>query len=173
MQEDQGSGSRGSAIADPRQACAKPAEHDSHLPMDRRAACHCEQLVLACAGEPRKISLCHCLDCQRRTGSLFSVAAFFPREQITPISGEAKSFTRASASGFPVTFHFCPACGSTLSWEAARLPDLIGVAAGAFAQPDFPMPSQAVWTQDRHPWIQLPEPIVTHARNPEKAARKE
>ncbi|HEY0595916.1 GFA family protein, partial [Sphingopyxis sp.] len=73
--------------------------------MERHASCHCGQLVLCCAGEPTKVSLCHCLDCQRRTGSIFSIAAFFPRAAVAVTAGVAKAFRRASASGFDVIFH--------------------------------------------------------------------
>ncbi|WP_332820101.1 GFA family protein [Sphingopyxis sp.] len=141
--------------------------------MERHASCHCGQLVLRCTGEPTKVSLCHCLDCQRRTGSIFSIAAFFPREQVVVTAGVAKVFSRASASGFGVSFHFCPDCGSSLWWEPERLPHLIGVAAGTFADPSFPAPEQAVWSEDQHPWFELPPGIITHPGNPAHAARRE
>lgn len=136
--------------------------------MSREAQCHCGALALECAGEPVKVSLCHCLDCQRRSGSLFSVAAFFPREQITIVRGEARRFTRPSASGFAVTFSFCPGCGTNLWWEPERLPAMIGVAAGTFADPSFPAPTQAVWSENAHAWLDLPAIIAGHARNPER-----
>lgn len=116
------------------------------------------------------MSLCHCFDCQRRTGSLFSVAAFFLREQVVVTAGVAKSFRRPSESGSDVSFQFCPECGSSLWWEPDRLPHLIGVAAGAFADLGFPMPAQAVWSENRHMWLELPAEITAHARNPVKAA---
>ncbi len=132
----------------------------------RTASCHCGDLTLRCDGAPRKISLCHCLQCQRRTGSLFSVAVFYDREQVSIERGTTASFVRESASGLPVTFRFCPGCGSNLFWEPARMPRLIGVAAGAFADPDFPMPDQAVWTKEGHHWIDLPEGIAAFEENP-------
>lgn len=141
--------------------------------MERTASCHCDKLVLRCTGEPAKVSLCHCTDCQRRTGSLFSVAAFFPRERVELPAGTAKTFTRSSASGFDVAFHFCLDCGTSLWWEPDRLPHLIGVAVGAFADRDFPMPEQAVWREDRHHWLELPEAITAHERNPVKAKSSE
>jgi hypothetical protein len=36
----------------------------------RRAACSCGQLHLTIEGEPSRISMCHCLECQRRTGAV-------------------------------------------------------------------------------------------------------
>ena len=132
----------------------------------RTARCHCGHLTMECSGAPKKISMCHCLQCQRRTGSLFSIAVFYAREKVAVATGKTGTFERESASGFPVTFHFCPDCGSNVFWEPARLPHLIGVAAGAFADPDFPMPEQAVWMKEGHGWIALPEGITAFAENP-------
>lgn len=134
--------------------------------MFREASCHCRTLRLGCEGEPVKVSLCNCFDCQRRTGSLFSVAAFFPREAVRLLEGQARHFRRPSASGHPVTFHFCMDCGSTLWWEPDRMPHLAGVAAGSFADAAFAAPTQAVWTSDKHHWLTFPDTIVQHERNP-------
>jgi len=41
-------------------------------PTTRRAACNCGQLSLTIEGEPVRISMCHCLECQRRTGAVIS-----------------------------------------------------------------------------------------------------
>jgi hypothetical protein len=118
----------------------------------RTATCACEQLRVTCAGEPTKISLCHCLDCQKRTGSTYGVAAFFPRKD-AEANGVFRTFRRGSDSGSAVNFHFCPECGSTVFWEPERLPDSIAVAVGSFADPAFPAPSQSVYNQRRHAWV--------------------
>jgi len=118
----------------------------------RIAACACGQLRAECRGEPRLVALCHCLDCQRRTGSAFGIAAFWPRESVAA-EGRASGFSRLADSGFGIRFHFCPDCGSTVYWEPARKPEMIAVAVGAFADPGFPAPQQAVWDQRRHPWV--------------------
>lgn len=123
--------------------------------MARLATCACGQLRARCAGEPRKVSLCHCLACQRRTGSTYGIAAFFPRDAVQ-VDGASRSYERPSDSGFPVRFHFCPDCGSTVFWEPQRMPDAVAVAVGAFADPGFPAPSQAVYGQHRHPWVRDP-----------------
>ena len=132
----------------------------------RSACCHCGALVLECEGEPRKVSMCHCLLCQRRTGSAFGVAAFYERERVTVTRGAPRRYSRDSASGFPVAFHFCPDCGSNVWWEPARLPGLIGVALGAFADPAFPAPEQAVFVRDKHHWLELPHQVGAFDCNP-------
>jgi hypothetical protein len=85
------------------------------------------------------------------------VAAFFPPQAVTA-TGETREFRRPSDSGFEVVFRFCPTCGSTVWWEGLRFPDRIAVAAGAFADPAFPPPSQGVHGEHRHHW--LPEDLV-------------
>lgn len=98
------------------------------------------------------VALCHCLECQKRTGSTYGVAAFFPRQSVET-SGASQTYRRAADSGFAVTFHFCPHCGSTVFWEAARRPELIAVAVGSFADPTFPAPTQSVYNERRHFWL--------------------
>lgn len=119
----------------------------------RRASCSCGSLTLECAGDPLRVSLCHCLACQQRTGSVFGVQARFARDQVT-ISGAATSYERQGDSGGHVTFHFCPHCGSTVYWEPDGLPDHLIVAAGAFADPAFPAPSMTVYEDRRHGWVE-------------------
>jgi hypothetical protein len=138
----------------------------------RTARCHCGAVELRCKGRPRKISMCHCLDCQRRTGSPFSVAVFYPREKVDIGGGRTKNFERNSASGSAVKFSFCVRCGSNVYWETRRLPALIGVALGAFANPKFPRPTQSVWSTDKHHWLVLPKGIVEHEFNSSTRVRK-
>ena len=126
----------------------------------RQALCSCGELRVLCEGEPAKVSICHCDDCRRRTGSAFGIAAFFDRSRIT-IEGKAKLFTRNSDSGHKVDFHFCPTCGSTVFYEPARKPDMIAVAVGTFADPLFPMPQQSVWDDKRYTWIAFPDEMLT------------
>ena len=89
------------------------------------AACVCEQFTLSCSGDPAQVTLCHCLACQRRTGSTYGIAAFYPRESVR-VTGDATAYTRQSDSGYPVTFYFCPHCGATVYWKPSRKPEMVG-----------------------------------------------
>jgi hypothetical protein len=121
----------------------------------RRATCSCGQLGLSVEGEPARISMCHCLECQRRTGAAISNQARFRREQIT-FAGESTAWTRTAESGNALTFHFCPTCGSTVYWEGQGFPGYVAVAIGTFADPSFPAPTISVWEESRHPWVTHP-----------------
>ncbi|MFV3128864.1 GFA family protein [Niveispirillum sp. KHB5.9] len=118
---------------------------------ERMASCGCGQLRVTCTGEPVRISICHCLECQKRTGSVFGTQARFPRAQVT-IEGSTTPWVRFGDSGQSATFHFCPVCGSTVYWEPSAMPDFISVAVGAFADPQFPPPFVSVYEERMHPW---------------------
>src|SRR6516225_11787947 len=121
----------------------------------RHASCSCGQLNLTVEGEPVRIAMCHCLECQRRTGAVISNQARFRREQIT-IAGKATEWKRKADSGNVLTYSFCPVCGSTVYLENTGFPDVIAVAIGAFADPSFPAPTVSVWEECRHAWVPMP-----------------
>lgn len=122
---------------------------------DRLAACSCGQLTARVTGEPVRISVCHCLACQRRTGSVFGQQARFRREDVV-VAGDSTRYTRTGDEGTRCTFHFCPHCGATVYYEPEGLPDFISVPVGAFADPGFPSPKVSVYESRKHGWVQVP-----------------
>lgn len=120
----------------------------------RSARCACGQVQVDCTGEPDKVSVCHCLECQRRTGSAFGVAVFFTRSQVR-VAGETRIYSRKSDGGFTVASHFCPTCGTTVFWYPSRKPDRVAIGLGCFADPTFPAPHQQVYEHHRHAWVTL------------------
>lgn len=128
----------------------------------RQACCSCGQLRVTCDGEPVRTSMCHCLECQKRTGSPFGVQARFRHAQVT-ISGQAREFTRTGEQGNQVISRFCPECGSTLYWTLSGDPDLIAVALGNFADPTLPAPRFSFHERRRHAWVVVPDhPDMKH-----------
>ncbi len=120
----------------------------------RRAECRCGRLSATCEGEPVRISVCHCLDCQRRSGSVFAAQARFPKEKVR-IEGEYKSYTHIADSGNEGTFNFCPNCGGQVFYSARPFRETIAVAIGAFADPHFPAPKFSVWESRKHDWVAI------------------
>lgn len=124
--------------------------------MDRLAQCHCGSLRARTTGEPLAVNLCHCRDCQRRTGALAGSGAVFAKAQVT-IEGNSKVFERDGQEGRKLRFHFCPACGTSLYWEWDFRPDWCVVAVGTFADPAFPPPTASIYEESKHAWVQLPD----------------
>ena len=130
----------------------------------RLAACHCGQLHLVVEGEPFAVSICHCLACQRRTGSAFGMQAGYNADQVQ-ITGRYSDYSRISdeADQKEHVFHFCPDCGSQVFYTEPTEEDLIIVSVGAFADPSFPPPTESGYDSRRHPWIGLPESVARNA----------
>jgi len=128
----------------------------------RTASCSCGQLSLAIDGDPLRVSICHCLACQRRTGSVFGVQARFNAGQVA-ITGRSSEYVRTGDGGGRSRFHFCPSCGSTVYYRFEQGGDFIAVPVGAFADPAFPPPVVSVYEERQHAWVRLPEDIEHHA----------
>jgi hypothetical protein len=110
------------------------------------------------SGDPVRVSICHCLACQRRTGSVFGQQARFPRENVT-ISGSSTEYVRVGNEGGQCRFHFCPVCGSTVYYEPEGQEAFLAIPVGAFAEPEFPAPVVSVYEERMHRWVVLPADI--------------
>ena len=122
------------------------------------ASCRCGQLSVSCEGEPARVSVCHCLDCQKRTGSAFSAQARWPEERVQ-VSGEAREWVRIADSGRSATYRFCPECGSTVLYTNEGFPGLVAVPLGAFAGESadggeaLPAPGHSVYEHRKKEWV--------------------
>lgn len=123
----------------------------------RKATCSCGQLSVTCTGDPVRISVCHCLACQKRTGSVFGMQARWRHEDVT-IEGTSTAYTRVGDSGSPITFHFCATCGATVFYRISD-PAFVAVPVGAFADPAFPPPRVTVYEARQHAWARLPDSL--------------
>jgi len=122
----------------------------------REAACSCGQLRVEVQGDPVRVSMCHCLACQRRTGSVFGVQSRYPASAVR-IAGEATEYVRTADSGKRIRFSFCPLCGSTVYYRFEGNDDIVAIPVGAFADPAFPRPAFSVWEDRQHAWVSVPE----------------
>ena len=130
---------------------------------ERTASCRCGQLRATVTGEPRRVSVCHCLNCKKRSGSAFAVQARWPVDQVK-IEGRSKSFEKVADSGNWATFHFCPDCGSDVHYNnAGKFDGMIAIPLGAFNDPFFLKPRFSVWEQRQHDWVAINGDGVEHS----------
>ena len=118
------------------------------------AQCLCGALSLKLRETSKLIVACHCLACQRRTGSPFGLGVFHAIDTVE-ISGTATEFIHVGDSGRKVRCYFCPTCGSTVYWKPDVLPSLIGVAVGALGDPGFPAPAFSIFERSKHHWVHV------------------
>jgi hypothetical protein len=131
---------------------------DSHS-----ASCRCGQLKATVTGEPVRVSVCHCLDCKKRTGSAFSAQARWPVDQVR-FDGESKTWMHHADSGNRITHHFCPDCGSTVHYVIeGKFDGLVAIPLGAFDDPYFLQPRFSVWEERKHDWVEILGEDVDHS----------
>lgn len=105
-----------------------------------------------------RVSVCHCLACQRRTGSVFGAQARFPRLAVT-VAGTSAEYVRVGDEGTKSTFRFCPNCGATVYYTMDEMPEAVAIPVGAFAEPSFAAPSFSVYEERMHSWVSMPSGI--------------
>jgi hypothetical protein len=120
-----------------------------------KASCRCGQLKATVTGEPVRVSVCHCLNCKKRSGSAFAAQARWPAEQVV-IEGRSNSFEKVADSGNRATFHFCPECGSDVHYDInGKFDGQIAIPLGAFDDPYFLSPKFSVWEKRKHDWVEI------------------
>lgn len=129
------------------------------------AVCACGDASVTIDGPLKIHAVCHCANCRRRTGSAFGWSAYFPREALVATSGALTAYgVHDAPRGVDQRRWFCSRCGSTLYWfDDARFPALVGVAAGALADP-LPTPptlsashaGKCAWIEFAGDWKTLP-----------------
>ncbi|PEQ12834.1 aldehyde-activating protein [Novosphingobium sp. PC22D] len=102
--------------------------------------CLCGAVRFIARGEPRRVGLCHCMDCRKHHGALFHASAIFPADAVT-VEGEVGTFGGR---------HFCPRCGSPVF---GRSDDEVEVNLGALDTPDRFEPGYELWTIRRESWL--------------------
>ncbi len=127
----------------------------------RHATCRCGQLAITCTGNPVRVSVCHCYDCQKRSGSAFAVQARFPDTAVT-VTGEHNVYTHVGDSGANADFHFCPTCGGTLWYHARPFREMYAVPVGAFGDLGFPAPTFSVWESRKLDWVKVETEDMEH-----------
>ena len=129
----------------------------------RAASCSCGQLRVQVKGEPL-VGICHCLACQKRTGSVFATLARFSAP--FAVFGAATEYVRVGDQGAKFTFRFCPVCGTTVFHTEEGDEQSVSIAVGALADSTLPAPRVSVYDCRRHPWVQLPPGMVSFERDP-------
>jgi len=128
----------------------------------RTASCSCRQLTVTVTEDPVRVSVCHCLACQRRTGSVFGVQARFRREAVQ-VKGEWKQYVRTGDEGSKITFSFCPDCGAAVRYHMEGQEDSVAIPVGAFAEPGLPAPTSSAYEERKHSWVGMPDNIERKA----------
>src|SRR5215813_12050898 len=91
--------------------------------------CLCGQVRYSANADPAIVAVCHCKNCQKQTGTAFSVVVGVPKSAVS-IQGTLKTFHDRGNCGQPVDRNFCADCGSPIVSDVAVVPELRFIKAG-------------------------------------------
>jgi hypothetical protein len=136
-------------------------------PTEFAGHCLCGSITYRVTAAPVMQGVCHCTDCQRQTGTAFSVIIGVPRDALT-IEGDTLSShaTVGEMHGMPTERNFCSACGSPIVSLVDAWPELAWIKAGTLDDAAWLQPAFEVWTRSAQPWAPHIEGATQIERQP-------
>jgi len=120
--------------------------------------CVCGAIRFTSMSDPQRVTVCHCLWCQRRTGSAFGTEVVFFKQDIVQSGTVTAAHYRhfSDVSGRWLDMYFCATCGTNLGFELEAVPDIRTLPAGIFDQADWidpaRIPTRQVFARSRRNW---------------------
>jgi hypothetical protein len=119
-------------------------------------SCLCGKVTYSCAAEPAATAVCHCTDCQKQTGTSFSIIVAVPREAMQIEGDSLASFTTVGTdTGAEVSRQFCRECGSPIASVSEAMPQAAFIKAGTLDDTSWLDPQLHVWTESAQSWFPL------------------
>ena len=115
--------------------------------------CQCGFVRYRVQGEPLRLNVCHCKDCQRQSGSAFGMSLVVRPDSLELTHGELKTFEIQADSGRTKVCAFCPECGVRIYNATAAL---CSVKAGTLDDTSGLVPDAHYWISRKQPWSPLP-----------------
>jgi hypothetical protein len=120
--------------------------------------CSCGSVRYRLTSEPLIVHCCHCLNCQRQTGSAFVINVLIEADRVELVRGEPRAASVPRDDGSSQTIWRCPACHVALFSEYGR-PEVRFVRAGTLDDPAAVAPDVHIYTRSKLPWVTIPEPV--------------
>jgi hypothetical protein len=126
------------------------------MPKDLEGGCACGAVRYRLTSTPMFVHCCHCLDCQRQTGSAFVLNALIETDRIELLSGDPQPLAVPTDSGLPHRIFRCASCQVALWSEYGGRSALRFVRVGTLDTPAVLPPDVHIYTRSKVPWVNLP-----------------
>ena len=115
--------------------------------------CMCGEVTYTTSAPPvTPVLICHCVDCQRQTGSAYTTVVGVPAASLT-VTGESLSSyaTTGEDHGQPTVRSYCAGCGSPIVTHGAY-PGMAFIKVGTLDDPSWATPVVEIWRGSAPPW---------------------
>ncbi len=118
--------------------------------------CPCDGLRFKVTAMPLLVYACHCTECQRWSGSAFSMSMPVMADSFAVTRGRPKFWHHTGASGVLSTYWFCDDCGGRVYGQRDARPDVIAVRAGTLDDTSWLRPIAHVHLGSAQAWQRIP-----------------
>jgi hypothetical protein len=123
-----------------------------NAPMPVHGSCHCGAVTYEATVDPEQVTVCHCTDCQRLTGSAYRVSVPTQVDAFRLTRGTPRIYVKTADSGHRRAQAFCAECGSPLYTYAVDDPRAYGSRVGGLRERQALAPRQRIWCSSALPW---------------------
>jgi hypothetical protein len=120
--------------------------------------CSCGAVRYRLASEPLFTHCCHCLNCQRQTGSAFVINLLIEADRVELLAGEPKPVDVPRDDGSTQRIFRCSGCQIAVFSRYTR-PDVHFVRGGTLDDPSLVKPDVHIFTKSKLSWVALPESV--------------
>jgi hypothetical protein len=120
--------------------------------------CACGEVRYRLASDPLFVHCCHCLNCQRQTGSAFVINVVIETERVELVAGDPHPVDVPRDDGSAQTVWRCPTCQVAVYSQYSH-PGFRFVRAGTLDDPSSVAPDVHIFTRSKLPWVALPESV--------------
>jgi len=124
----------------------------------REGGCSCGAVRYRLASDPLVTHCCHCLNCQRQTGSAFVINLLIEADRMELLAGDPQPVEVPRDDGSTQRIYRCPTCQVALFSEYGR-PEVRFVRGGTLDQPSVVEPDVHIFTRSRLRWVTLPDSV--------------
>ena len=122
----------------------------------REGGCACGAVRYRLASDPLFVHCCHCLNCQRQTGSAFVVNLLIEADRVVLLAGEPQPVDVPRDDGGKQRIFRCPTCQVAVFSEYGR-PAVRFVRGGTLDDPTNVTPDVHIYTRSKVSWLALPD----------------
>ena len=130
------------------------------MKLEREGGCACGSVRYRLASDPLFTHCCHCLNCQRQTGSAFVINLLIEADRVELLTGEpvAVAVPRDDAGKRKQDIFRCPTCQVAVFSQYTRR-EVWFVRGGTLDDPAGVTPDVHIFTRSKLSWVTLPESV--------------
>jgi hypothetical protein len=128
------------------------------MSVEREGGCSCGEVRYRLTSDPLFVHCCHCLNCQRQTGSAFVINLLIEAHRVELLAGEPHAVDVPRDDGSTQRIYRCPTCEIAVFSEYGR-PEVRFVRGGTLDDPSSVEPDVHIYTRSKLPWVVLPRSV--------------